>query len=132
MITASPRKSPEDWLAKAESAERQHGRLKVFLGYAPGVGKTFSMMSEAIRRKSRGEDVVIGVVETHGRAGTAEVASKLDRVPLREIDYKGTLFTEMDVDAILARRPQVVIVDELAHTNIEGSRFDKRYETFSR
>lgn len=128
MNTATPRKSPEDWLAKAESAERQRGRLKVFLGYAPGVGKTFSMMSEAIRRRSRGEDVVIGVVETHGRAGTAEVASKLERVPLREIDYKGTLFTEMDVDAILARRPEVVIVDELAHTNIEGSRFEKRYE----
>jgi two-component system sensor histidine kinase KdpD len=128
LSTALPRKSPEDWLAKAESAERQRGRLKVFLGYAPGVGKTFSMLSEGIRRKSRGEDVVIGVVETHGRAATADVASKLERVPLRQIDYKGTLFAEMDVDAILARHPQVVIVDEFAHTNIEGSRFEKRYE----
>jgi two-component system sensor histidine kinase KdpD len=122
------KKTPEDWLQKAESAERNRGRLKVFLGYAPGVGKTFSMLSEGIRRKSRGEDVVIGVVETHGRAGTAEVATKLERVPLRQIDYKGTLFSEMDVDAILARNPEVVLVDELAHTNIAGSRFEKRYE----
>jgi two-component system sensor histidine kinase KdpD len=123
-----PRKSPEDWLYKAEQAERQRGRLKVFLGYAPGVGKTFSMLSEGIRRQNRGEDVVIGVVETHGRLGTSEVASKLEHVPLRQIDYKGTLFSEMDVDAILARHPQVAIVDELAHTNIEGSRHAKRYE----
>jgi two-component system sensor histidine kinase KdpD len=122
------RKTPEDWLHKAESAERNRGRFKIFLGYAPGVGKTFSMLSEAIRRKSRGEDVVIGVVETHGRPATAEVAAQLERVPLRQIDYKGTLFTEMDVDAILARAPQIAIVDELAHTNIEGSRFEKRYE----
>jgi two-component system sensor histidine kinase KdpD len=125
------RKSPEDWLlsSEAESAtEKCRGRLKVFLGYAPGVGKTFSMLSEGIRRRSRGEDVVIGVVETHGRPATAELVSKLDRVPRREIDYKGTLFYEMDVDAIVARMPQVAIVDELAHTNIEGSRFAKRYE----
>jgi two-component system sensor histidine kinase KdpD len=128
MSPAPLKKKPEDWLEKAESAERKRGRLKIFLGYAPGVGKTFSMLSEAIRRKSRGEDVVIGIVETHGRAGTAEVASKLEHVPLRQIDYKGTIFSEMDVDAILARHPQVAIVDELAHTNIEGSRFEKRYE----
>ena len=121
------RKSPEDWLLSSET-EKQRGRFKVFLGYAPGVGKTFSMLSEGIRRRSRGEDVVVGVVETHGRGATAELASKLDPVARREIDYKGTLFTEMDVDAILARMPQVVLVDELAHTNIEGSRFAKRYE----
>jgi two-component system sensor histidine kinase KdpD len=131
MPSATPKKSPDDWLdwiEKATPSERQRGRLKVFLGYAPGVGKTFSMLSEAIRRKSRGEDVVIGIVETHGRAGTAEVAAQLEHVPMRQIDYKGTLFTEMDVDAILARKPQIVIVDELAHTNIAGSRFEKRYE----
>jgi two-component system sensor histidine kinase KdpD len=121
------KKSPEDWLLASET-EKQRGRFKVFLGYAPGVGKTFSMLSEGIRRRSRGEDVVIGVVETHGRSGVVELTSKLDRVPCREIDYKGTLFSEMDVDAILARMPQVAIVDELAHTNIEGSRFAKRYE----
>jgi len=131
MTPNPPKKSPDDWLdwlEKAVPTERKRGRFKVFLGYAPGVGKTFSMLSEAIRRKSRGEDVVIGVVETHGRAGTADVAEKLEHIPLRQIDYKGTLFTEMDLDAILARRPQVVIVDELAHTNIEGSRNAKRYE----
>jgi two-component system sensor histidine kinase KdpD len=92
------------------------------------VGKTYSMLSEGIRRRSRGEDVVIGFVETHHRKGTAEVAAKLEQVPRREIDYKGTLFAEMDVDAILARMPQVALVDELAHTNIVGSRFAKRYE----
>lgn len=121
------KKSPEDWLVSAEGEER-HGRFKVFLGYAPGVGKTYSMLSEGIRRKSRGEDVVVGIVETHGRSGTAEQAGKLEQVPRREIDYKGTLFSEMDVDAILARKPRVALIDELAHTNVEGSRFGKRYE----
>jgi two-component system sensor histidine kinase KdpD len=125
--TEAPRKSPEDWLIAADP-EKSRGRFKVFLGYAPGVGKTFSMLSEGIRRGQRGEDVVIGIVETHGRKATAELAAKLERVPTREMDYKGTLFHEMDVDAILARKPQVVLVDELAHTNIEGSRFAKRYE----
>lgn len=121
------RKTPEDWLL-ASDTEKQSGRFKVFLGYAPGVGKTFSMLSEGIRRRSRGEDVVVGVVETHGRSGTAELAGKLDQVPRREVEYKGTLFSEMDVDAVLARSPQVALIDELAHTNIEGSRFPKRYE----
>ncbi len=121
------RKTPEEWLAQSEG-ERKGGRLKIFLGYAPGVGKTFGMLSEGIRRRSRGEDVVIGVVETHGRSGTAEQAGKLEQVPRRGLDYRGTLFQEMDVDAILARQPQVVLVDELAHTNVEGSRFAKRYE----
>ena len=121
------KKSPEDWLQSSET-EKKSGRFKVFLGYAPGVGKTFSMLSEGIRRRSRGEDVVVGIVETHGRSGTAELASKLEQVHRREINYKGTLFTEMDVDAILLRMPQVALIDELAHTNIEGSRFHKRYE----
>lgn len=120
-------KSPEDWLQSSET-EKKHGRFKVFLGYAPGVGKTFSMLSEGIRRRSRGEDVVVGIVEAHGRSGTAELAAKLEQIPRREINYKGTVFTEMDVDAILARMPQVALIDELAHTNIEGSRFHKRYE----
>jgi two-component system sensor histidine kinase KdpD len=122
------RKRPEDWLESVEATERQRGRFKIFLGYAPGVGKTFSMLSEGIRRASRGEDVVVGIVETHGRTGTSEVATKLEQVPRKQLDYKGTLFDEMDVDAILARHPQVVLVDELAHTNVEGSRFPKRYE----
>jgi two-component system, OmpR family, sensor histidine kinase KdpD len=124
----NPRKTPEDWLASATAAEKSRGRFKVFLGYAPGVGKTFSMLSEGIRRKSRGEDVVVGIVETHGRPGTAEVAAKLEQIPRKEVDYKGTIFFEMDVDAILARRPHVALIDELAHTNVAGSRFAKRYE----
>ena len=102
--------------------------LKLFLGYAPGVGKTYSMLSEAIRRHSRGEDVVVGVVETHGRKGIAELVPQLDAVPRKKIEYKGTVFEEMDVDAIIARRPAVALVDELAHTNIPGSKHRKRYE----
>ncbi len=121
------RKSPEDWLLTS-SPEKERGRFKLFLGYAPGVGKTFSMLSEGIRRNGRGEDVVIGIVETHGRTGTAELAERLEQIPRRDVDYKGTLFSEMDVDAILARAPQVALIDELAHTNIEGSRLPKRYE----
>lgn len=121
------RKTPEDWLASSDT-EKKKGLFKVFLGYAPGVGKTYSMLSEGIRRRSRGEDVVVGIVETHDRRGTSELSGKLESVPLRELDYRGTLFLEMDVDAIIARSPQVVLVDELAHTNVEGSRFKKRYE----
>lgn len=120
-------KTPDQWLDEV-SPEKTTGLLKLFLGYAPGVGKTYSMLSEAIRRMSRGEDVVIGVIETHGRRVTAELASKLEAVPRKEIEYKGTTFHEMDVDAILARKPQVAIVDELAHTNIDGSKHRKRYE----
>ncbi len=121
-------KTPEQWLAEASPQEKTKGSLKLFLGYAPGVGKTYSMLSEAIRRHSRGEDVVAGVVESHGRKGIEELATQLETVPRRKIEYKGTLFEEMDVDAILARRPQVVVVDELAHTNIPGSKHRKRYE----
>jgi len=127
MSSAPPRtKTPEEWLAAVGGQKR--GRFKVFLGYAPGVGKTFSMLSEAVRRKSRGEDVVIGVVETHGRARTAELAEQLEQVPRKLLEYKGTLFEEMDVDAILARKPEVVLIDELAHTNIEGSLHAKRFQ----
>ncbi len=120
-------KTPEDWLNEV-SPDKPRGIFKLFLGYAPGVGKTYSMLSEAIRRASRGEDVLVGVVESHGRKATAELASKLDRIPPRKLEYKGTLFDEMDVDAIVARHPSVVVIDELAHTNIEGSKHSKRYE----
>jgi two-component system sensor histidine kinase KdpD len=121
-------KKPEEWLELASPAEKARGVFKLFLGYAPGVGKTFSMLSEALRRRARGEDVVIGIIETHGRRGVEELVEKLDAVPRKKIEYKGTLFEEMDVDAILARRPAVVLVDELAHTNIPGSKHRKRYE----
>jgi two-component system, OmpR family, sensor histidine kinase KdpD len=120
-------KTPEQWLEQT-APEKKAGIFKLFLGYAPGVGKTYNMLSEAIRRKKRGEDVVIGVVETHGRKGVAELLSQLETVPRRALEYKGTMFQEMDVDAIIARKPQVVLVDELAHTNVEGSKHKKRYE----
>src|ERR1700688_1268369 len=120
-------KSPEEWLEKV-APEKTRGTFKLFLGYAPGVGKTYNMLSEAIRRRQRGEDIVIGVVETHGRHRTAELAEQLEKIPRKIIDYKGVAFEEMDVDAILARKPQIVLVDELAHTNIEGSKHRKRYE----
>jgi two-component system sensor histidine kinase KdpD len=120
-------KTPEEWLEHVAPPKTQ-GVLKLFLGYAPGVGKTYSMLSEAIRRSSRGEDVVIGVIETHGRKATTELAEKLETVPRRELGYRGTKFQEMDVEAILRRNPQVAIVDELAHTNIDGSLHAKRYE----
>jgi two-component system sensor histidine kinase KdpD len=125
--TPPPARSPEEWLEKV-APEKTQGTFKLFLGYAPGVGKTYNMLSEAIRRHARGEDIVIGVVETHGRPRTAELAEQLEQIPRRQIDYKGVSFEEMDVDAILARRPQIVLIDELAHTNIEGSRHRKRYE----
>ena len=121
-------KKPEDWLEIASPPQKARGIFKLFLGYAPGVGKTYSMLSEALRRHSRGEDVVIGVVETHGRKAIEELFCQLEIVPRRKIEYKGTIFEEMDADAILARRPDVVLVDELAHTNIPGSKHRKRYE----
>jgi two-component system sensor histidine kinase KdpD len=121
-------KKPEEWLEVASPPQKTRGIFKLFLGYAPGVGKTYSMLSEAVRRKSRGEDVVIGVVETHGRKSITELAAQLETVPRRKIEYKGTVFEEMDVDAILTRKPEVVLVDELAHTNIPGSKHRKRYE----
>jgi len=120
-------KTPDQWLEEVAPAKAQ-GILKLFLGYAPGVGKTYSMLSEAIRRASRGEHVLVGVVETHGRKATAELAAKLETVPRRQLEYKGTVFEEMDIDAILERKPSVVVVDELAHTNIDGSKHHKRYE----
>src|SRR5438105_13903738 len=121
------RRSPEKWLEEA-APQKKEGVFKLFLGYAPGVGKTYNMLSEAIRRHSRGEDVAIGVIETHGRKPIIELVSRLDTIPRRKIEYKGTIFEEMDVDAILARKPAVVLIDELAHTNIEGSKHPKRYQ----
>src|SRR5260221_14633627 len=105
-------KTPEEWLDEV-SPEKPRGIFKLFLGYAPGVGKTYSMLSEAIRRASRGEDVIAGVVESHGRKATAELAAKLDRVPPRKLEYKGTVFDEIDVDSILARNPSVEVMDKL-------------------
>jgi two-component system sensor histidine kinase KdpD len=104
------------------------GKLRVYLGAAPGVGKTYAMLGEGHRRSARGTDVAVGLVETHGRLHTAELIQGLDVVPRRTMTYRGSTFTEMDVDAVLARRPKVALVDELAHTNVPGSRNAKRWE----
>lgn len=104
------------------------GTLRVYLGAAPGVGKTFAMLGEGRRRRDRGTDVVVGYVETHGRPRTAEQVADLEVLPRCTIDYRGTTFEEMDVDGLLERRPEVALVDELAHTNVPGSRNDKRWQ----
>src|ERR1700730_9331402 len=109
------RPSPDALLREAQKTSR--GRLKIFLGAAPGVGKTYEMLSAAQARRREGGDVVIGVVETHGRAGTMALVEGLEAVPMRRIDYKGRVLEEMDLDALLARRPALALVDELAHTN---------------
>jgi two-component system, OmpR family, sensor histidine kinase KdpD len=106
----------------------RRGRLTVYLGAAPGVGKTYAMLGEARRRQERGTDVVVGYVETHGRAHTTEMVEGLEVVPRTEVSYRGTSFTDMDTEAVIARKPAVVCVDELAHTNVPGSARDKRAE----
>ncbi len=106
----------------------QRGRLKIYLGYAAGVGKTYQMLLDGHRLKSEGIDVVIGLVETHGRVDTARLMEGLEVVPRRQEEYRGVMLEEMDVDAVLARKPQVALIDELAHTNAPGSRNPKRYQ----
>jgi len=112
-----------------EPAARKRGTLKIFLGAVAGVGKTYRMLAEAHRRVSRGEDVVIGLVETHGRTATAELTKGLEQVPLKRIEYRAKAFYEMDTAAVIARGPQWVLVDELAHTNVPGSDHEKRWQS---
>src|SRR5215469_6112406 len=100
----------------------KRGELRIYLGAAPGVGKTYAMLGEAHRRLERGTDIVAAVVETHGRKKTAELIEGIEVIPPRFVDYRGGRFAELDVDAVLERRPQVVLVDELAHTNTPGSK----------
>lgn len=125
-MTDDARPSPEALLREAEREGR--GTLKIFLGAAPGVGKTYEMLLEGAEKQGAGRDVVIGVVETHGRAETEALIAPLEVIARREIDYKGQCLTEMDLDAILERRPEIVLVDELAHTNAPESRHDKRWQ----
>jgi two-component system, OmpR family, sensor histidine kinase KdpD len=113
--------------AAAAGTTRRRGTLRIYLGAAPGVGKTFAMLNEGRRRRDRGTDVVVGFVETHGRAATAEQVGDLPVVPRKTVVYRGTGLPEMDLDAVLARRPEVALVDELAHTNVPGSRHAKRW-----
>jgi two-component system sensor histidine kinase KdpD len=126
MDNAPERRSPERFLALIR--DQQRGRLKLYLGFAAGVGKTYEMLQEGRRLKKQGVDVVIGIVETHGRAETAAQIGELEQMPRRRIEYRGVVLEETDLDAILTRRPQVVLVDELAHTNAPGSKNAKRYQ----
>ena len=126
MAVEQARPSPEQFLTLIRRQER--GRLKVYLGSSAGVGKTFAMLREGHRLKQQGVDVAIGFVETHGRAETAEQIDDLEVIPPKLIEYRGVTLREMDLDAILARRPAVCLIDELAHTNAPGSRHPKRYK----
>jgi two-component system sensor histidine kinase KdpD len=123
------RPSPDELLAriKTEEQQKKHGKLTIFLGYAAGVGKTYAMLEAAQRRKNE-IDLIVGLVETHGRAETEALLKGLEIIPRRQIEYHGIKLSEMDLDAVLARRPKLVLVDELAHTNAHGSRHPKRYQ----
>lgn len=120
------KRTSEDFLELVERGKR--GRLKLYLGFAAGVGKTYRMLEEAYALRKRGVDVVIGFVETHGRAETAALVRDLEQVPRRTFSYRDVNIEEMDLDAVLARKPAVAIIDELAHTNVPGSRNRKRYQ----
>ncbi|HEY5904375.1 MAG TPA: DUF4118 domain-containing protein [Actinomycetota bacterium] len=109
-------------------SDRRRGELRIYVGFAAGVGKTYAMLNEGRRRRDRGTDVVVGFIETHGRPRTAEQVGDLEVLPRRLIEYRGSTFEEMDVDGLLARAPEVALVDELAHTNVPGSRNSKRWQ----
>jgi len=120
------RPTPESLLAKLKEGEQ--ARLRVYIGAAPGVGKTYQMLEDAHLLKKQGVDLVAAVVESHGREDTKAMIGDLEQVPMRKVEYRGVTLEDMDVDAIIARHPAIVIVDELAHTNIPGSKNRKRYE----
>jgi two-component system sensor histidine kinase KdpD len=124
----SKKPDPDALLKEVQREEAKKGILKIFLGYAPGVGKTYTMLNEARVLKKRGEDVVLGIVETHGRVETEELLKDLEMIPRRRVEYQGIILEELDLDGILKRRPKIVLVDELAHTNVMGIRHPKRYQ----
>ncbi|MFA4837765.1 MAG: sensor histidine kinase KdpD, partial [Dehalococcoidia bacterium] len=129
MAEIDSRPNPDELLArvKAEEDQKKRGKLKIFLGYAAGVGKTYTMLEAARQRKSE-MDVVVGYVETHGRVETEALLEGLEIIPLRRVEYRGVVLSEMDLDAVLSRRPQLALVDELAHTNAPNSRHPQRYQ----
>ncbi len=129
-VNREHRPDPDALLAaiKKEETRQQRGRLKIFFGMAAGVGKTYAMLQAARQAVSEGVDLVVGFVETHGRAETEALLSGLNIIPRKKMEYRGTIFEEMDLDAILSRKPRLALVDELAHTNIPGSRHVKRYQ----
>jgi len=121
------RPSPDALLETARRENDQAGRLKIFVGAAPGVGKTYEMLQSAQAKLKAGADVVVGVVETHGRAETGALLQGLEVLPRKRIEYKDQTIEEMDLDALISRHPKIALVDELAHTNAPGSRHPKRY-----
>src|SRR5262252_6730477 len=129
-MTEMVRQSPDALLAaiKEEASRKERGELKVFLGMCPGVGKTYAMLEAAQRELKAGRDVVVGYVETHGRKETDAIATNFSTVPRIPIEYRGVPLTEMNLDAVLARSPELALVDELAHTNVPGSRHPKRWQ----
>jgi len=126
MVVELKKRLPEALLAKLRDGDKP--TLRVYIGAAPGVGKTWQMLEDAHALKREGVDIVIAVLETHGRAETAALAEGLEQLPMRKFKYRGVMLEEMDLEAVIARRPQVAIVDELAHTDVPGSRNRKRYE----
>src|SRR3989442_3809553 len=120
------RRSPESLLAKLKA--QGQARLHVYIGAAAGVGKTYRMLEEAHELRRQGVDVVLALIEPHDRIDTEILVNGLERVPLKRIEYRGATFAEIDLDAVIARRPAIAIVDELAHTNAPGSKHEKRYE----
>src|SRR5580700_2695105 len=121
------RPSPDALLETARRADDETGRLKIFVGAAPGVGKTYEMLQSAHAKLKAGVDVVVGAVETHGRAETEALLAGLEVLPRKRIEYRDQIIAEMDIDALIARHPQIALVDELAHTNAPGARHPKRY-----
>jgi two-component system sensor histidine kinase KdpD len=126
MIDEDHRSSPESLLAKLKATEQ--ARLRVYIGAAPGVGKTYQMLEDAHLLKKQGVDLVVAVIEAHGREDTKAMIGDLERVPMRRIEYRGVTIEEMDVEAVIARHPEMAVVDELAHSNVPGSKNRKRYE----
>ncbi|MBP6180124.1 MAG: sensor histidine kinase KdpD, partial [Anaerolineales bacterium] len=122
------RPDPDELLKNIQAEEARRGRLKIFLGYVAGVGKTYAMLEAAHQRKLQGLDVVVGYIETHKRAETEALVHGLDVLPRKQVEYRGVTLPEMDVDAVIQRKPQLVLVDEFAHTNVPGSRHAKRYQ----
>lgn len=122
------RPDPDELLKNIQAEDTKRGRLKIFLGYVAGVGKTYAMLEAAHQRKAQGVDVVVGYIETHKRAETEELVEGLEVLPRKEVEYHNVTMPEMDVDGVVARRPQLVLVDEFAHTNAPGSRHAKRYQ----
>lgn len=123
----SDRPNPDDLLKSIQSVESPRGKLKIFLGYAAGVGKTYAMLEAAQQRRKQGMDVVVGYVETHGRKETEAMLAGLEIIPRTQVKYRNIALTEMDIDAVIKRHPELILVDEFAHTNVHGSRHTKRY-----